>query len=103
MNIENINAEDAIKNVRKLMKKDKTVSSAVKAAIEVLIFLLTVLINRSQLNSSNSSKPPSEDKNKLRKNRREKSTNNPGGQKGRDGVNLKKVKDPDVIEEIKSN
>ena len=101
MKIKDISVNAAVEKVKKMLAKEKGLSQPLVMAIEVLLFVLNVLANRLDLNSSNSSKPPSEDKNRLRKNRREKSTNKPGGQNGHIGYTLKKVEKPDLIEEIK--
>ena len=79
-------------------------SSALRAALEVLIMLVQLLANRLSLNSRNSSKPPSTD----RFNKGDKANNDddgqnqgkrnkPGGQLGRIGTTLQKVDDPDEI------
>lgn len=96
----NIDVNDSIKKAKELLKKEKTISSALKATIELLIFIITMLANRLNLNSSNSSKPPSTDLNRKRK---QKTTgdNKPGGQFGHRGIRLEKVKNPDKIEILK--
>jgi transposase len=67
---------------------------------EILILVITLLANRLNLNSTNSSKPPSSDPNREKK-PKPKTGKNKGGQKGHVGTTLKKVDDPDVIEPIK--
>jgi len=63
--------------------------------------LISILLNRFNLNSSNSSKPPSTDKHSNNKKKKRGKSNNPaGGQKGHKGVNLKPVSDPDEIKNI---
>ena len=99
MKIENINADEAINNVKELLSKDKRISAALKAAIELILILVTVLINRLKLNSSNSSKSPSSDPNRVRKNKT-KSNKKTGGQNGHKGSRLEKIKNPDKIEYI---
>ena len=61
MKIESIDIEDNIKRVREMMEKEKNIPASLKMAIEILIFIVSALINRLKLNSSNSSKPPSSD------------------------------------------
>lgn len=100
MKISNFNVDEAIKKAHFLLESEKNISSALKAAIEVLILLVTVLLQRKGLNSRNSSKPPSEDKNRKRGSKNKKSTRKPGGQKGRQGVQLKPVSNPDKVEVI---
>jgi transposase len=68
--------------------------------VELLVLLITLLVSRLNLNSSNSSKPPSSDPNR-KKVRKAKGDKKAGGQKGRVGVTLQKVDEPDRIEVIK--
>lgn len=94
MTINNINAEELIEKIRIQMKEEKNLPSALKASLELLLLLVTLLLNRLGLNSKNSSKPPSTDPNRIRK-PADKSDRKPGGQKGHNGVTLKPVANPD--------
>ena len=75
-------------------------SAATKSIVEILILLITLLANRLNLNSTNSSKPPSSDPNRKKQPKR-KTGKKPGGQNGHIGTTLKKVDNPDKIEVIK--
>jgi len=99
MTVENINVEAAIRRVNDLIAAEKDLSPALKASLEVLLLLVTILTNRLGLSSKNSSKPPSADPNRL-KNNREASDRKPGGQPGHRGATLKPVSDPDEIKII---
>ena len=100
MKIENIDIEATIEKARQLVSDDEQLSAASKSMFEILILLITLLANRLNLNSTNSSKPPASDPN--RKKRPKKSTGKkPGGQKGHLGTTLKKIDEPDEIEVIK--
>lgn len=99
MKLESIDINATINNTRRLLDEEQNVSPAFKASIELLLLLVTVLINRLGLNSSNSSKPPSSDPNRKKK-KKERSRNRPGGQEGHEGTTLKKVDKPDVIMDI---
>ena len=68
--------------------------------MEVLLMLVSVLLNRATLNSHNSSKPPSSDPNR-KKNKRNRSDKPSGGQPGHVGKTLQKIADPDEIAVIK--
>jgi len=99
MKIENIDIEAAIARARQLVDEDKELTASSKSIIEILILVVTLLANRLNLNSSNSSKPPASDPNRKKKPKK-KTGKKPGGQKGHVGTTLKKVEDPDKIEEI---
>jgi len=66
---------------------------------EILILIITLLANRLNLNSTNSSKPPSSDPNRKKRQNR-KTGNKAGGQKGHVGTTLKQVDQPDIVEVI---
>ena len=101
MTINNIDTNEALENVKKLLEKEKNISPALKAAIEVIMLLVTLLVNRLGLNSRNSSKPPSSDFGQNKKSPSDKEHHGkgrkPGGQPGRQGKTLKPVDQPDEI------
>jgi len=99
MTVENINVEAAIARVNDLIAQEKYLSPALKASLEVLLLLVTILANRLGLNSKNSSKPPSSDPNRKKKSK-EQATRRPGGQHGHTGTTLKPFPDPDLIQVI---
>jgi len=100
MKIENIDIEATIEKTRQLVDDDKHLSTATKSMFEILILIITLLASRLNLNSTNSSKPPSSDPNRKKK-PKSKTGKKPGGQKGHVGTTLKKIDDPDKIKEIK--
>ncbi len=100
MKIENIDIEATIEKAQILVREDKQLSAATKSMFEIMILIITLLANRLNLNSSNSSKPPSSDPNRKKKTK-SKTGKKPGGQKGHVGTTLKKVDDPDKVELIK--
>lgn len=100
MTFNRINVDEAVKKVKDLIaREDANISPELKAAIDVLLLLISVFVNQLGLNSRNSSKPPSTDPNRP-KNPRKKGERKPGGQPGHDGKTLQKVDDPDEIKEI---
>ena len=99
MKIESIDVKATIENTRKLLDNDPDVSPALKNAFEVLLMLVTVLINQLGLNSRNSSKPPSSDPNRKKK-KKGTGARKAGGQKGHVGTTLQKFDTPDQIEKI---
>ena len=99
MKIDSINVDDAISHVKQLLETERNLSPALKSALEVILLLVSVLLNRATLNSKNSSKPPSSDPNR-KKGSRKKSDKPSGGQLLHKGKTLQKVDDPDEIEII---
>jgi transposase len=101
MTVENVDIEKAIENVKSLLKAEKNITPALQASIELLILVITILVQRLGLNSSNSSIPPSQDPNRPRKTKKKvKGKRKPGGQKGHVGSTLLQTKTPDEIEEL---
>ena len=101
MKIEDIDVDSAINSVKELLKQESDLSPALRSALEVLLALVTLLLNRITLNSKNSSKPPSTDPNRKKSSKKGKSDRKPGGQKGHNGTTLEPVDDPDEVTEIK--
>ncbi len=101
MKVEDIDVDSAIDSVKKLLKKEKDLSPALRSALEVMLLLVPLLLNRMTLNSKNSSKPPSTDPNWKKSSRKGQSDRKPGGQKGRIGTTLEQVDDPDEVTELK--
>ena len=97
MKIESIDIEKALDNARELIHQEKDLSSSLRAALEVLLLLVTLLLNRTTLNSKNSSKPLSTDPHRLKPTRK-KSTKSSGAQAGHIGKTLEKTDDPDFVE-----
>jgi transposase len=100
LKIDRIDVDAAIDNAKELIDQEKDLSPALRAALGVLLLLVTVLLNRSTLNSKNSSKPPSAGPNR-KKSSRQKSDRSSGAQKGHNGTTLRKVCDPDIVKPIK--
>ena len=97
MTIDNINIEATLKNAEKIIADDKGLSPATKSLLEILVLVITLMANRLNLNSRNSSKPPSTDPNR-KKDKKKKKGGKAGGQKGHVGKTLKKVSVPDKVE-----
>jgi len=100
MKIESIDIEDTIEKAHSLIREDKHISAATRSMFEILILVITLLVNRLNLNSANSSKPPASDPNRQRQ-PKTKTGNKAGGQKGHIGTTLKKVDNPDIVKVIK--
>ena len=107
MKIKDIEVNKTIDKARKQIALDRSLSPAIRSTIELLILIISIFSKRFQLNSRNSSKPPSQDPNRPRKTRLDKGTKRnklkQGGQNGHPGTTLQKIDNPDEIEEILIN
>ena len=101
MKIEHIDVDSAINTVKDLLKKERNLSPAFTSAVDELLLLVSLLHNRTTLNSKNSSKPPSTDPNRKQSSNKGNSDRKPGGQKGHTGTTLQKVDDPDLVKQLK--
>jgi hypothetical protein len=70
MKIENIDIQATIEKAQALVRDDEQLSAATKSMFEILILVITLLANRLNLNSTNSSKPPSSDPNRKKQARK---------------------------------
>ena len=100
MKLESIDVDEAIDNVKQLLEKERDLSPALKSALNVMLLLVSILLNRVTLNSKNSSKPPSSDPNREKQSQK-KSDKSSGGQKNHIGSTLTQVGEPDIIKDIK--
>lgn len=98
MTLNNIDVEAAVANVRHLLAQETGLSPALRSALEVLLLVVHLLLGRLNLNSRNSSQPPSKDRFPVRGPKPPAEGRKPGGQPGRIGTTLSPVADPDVIE-----
>ena len=99
MTLNNINVEETVQQVANLLATEQGLSPALKGSLEMLLLLVSLLLNRLGLNSSNSSKPPSTDPFR-KKQPRPARHRKPGGQPGHVGTTLQQVADPDIVREI---
>ena len=100
MQLKNVNINAALASIKQLLVEEKSLSPAFRAAIELLVLIVTLLSNRLGLDSTNSSKPPSTDPHRKRKEKKP-GDKKPGGQPGHIGATLKRVEKPDVVKKIK--
>lgn len=99
MKIESIDVNATIEKAKLLLQEEKAISPSLRATLEILLVLVKVLLDRLNLNSTNSSKPPSTD---LPKNREPKKPGErkPGGQPGHQGKTLEFQENPDVTHNL---
>jgi transposase len=57
MKIEHIDVNKTLEEARRLLANEKNISPAFKAVMKVLFLIITLMMNRFNLNSKNSSKP----------------------------------------------
>jgi len=100
MKIESIDIDKTINKAKMMLENEEGLSSSFKAIFQVLLLLVTILINRLKLNSSNSSKPPSMDPNRKRK-IKSAGDKKQGGQNGHKGHRLEQVNNPDIVKILK--
>ncbi|MDQ7005513.1 MAG: IS66 family transposase [Ghiorsea sp.] len=94
----NIEIEQSIKAVRELLSKETGLSPAFKAAMSIMFIAVSILLGRLNLNSKNSSIPPSSDPNRKRTSKSKGLKR--GGQQGHIGTTLKQFDDVDEIKEL---
>lgn len=99
MKLDKASVNETIDKAEILLKEEEGLSPALKAIIVMLICFVRVFVGRLSVTSKNSSKPPSDDKNRKRGSR-QKSKKKPGGQEGHPGNRLEKTDDPDEIKNI---
>jgi transposase len=91
----------AVETARDALRTDETFSESARVVISSLIDIVAICTGQLGLNSSNSSKPPSSDPNRVRRSRTTKGKcRKPGGQKGHKGSRLELIENPTVIEEL---
>ena len=81
MNLQHINIQELVSNVKKGLQTDKTLSPSMKVLIELLLALVCFQFEKLNKNSKNSSIPPSQDLNR-KKDKKTNSKRKPGGQIG---------------------
>jgi len=97
--LDGIDIDGTLKELESTLASEKDLSPALRSMIGVLILMVKLLTNRMGLNSTNSSKPPSSDPNRI-KNSKKKSGRKAGGQKGHIGKTLRQIEEPDEVEII---
>lgn len=101
MTVDNIDVKATLNQVRVLLDAEPNLSPALRAALEVLILVVQLLVGRLSISSRNSNQPPSKDRFPQRQKPKEDGEKRkPGGQPGRVGTTLKKIANPDRIETL---
>lgn len=95
--LKGVNIEEAIDHARDQLQQEKNISAAFRSAMEVILLLLGAMVGRLNVNSKNSSKPPSQDPHRKKESKAGSSGRKPGGQKGRIGKRLEPSASVDVV------
>lgn len=104
MKLHNVDVKETIEQAKLMLEQETSISSAFKAVMKLILTLMELMLNRLSLNSKNSSKPPSSDKNKPKEKKSDNhSGRKPGGQQGRVGSQLQPFDKPDEILSIPIN
>jgi transposase len=101
MKLKDIDINKTVEEARTLLQEEQNISPSLRAIIDILLLIITLLAAKFKLNSKNSSVPPSGDPNRTRGSTTPKTNKNPGGQPGHRGYRLEKVAEPDEIEILK--
>ena len=95
--LQGIDIQKSIDSIRAQLEADNTITPTLRASIELLIMVVSLLCNRLGLNSQNSHKSPAADPNRAKKTRAC-AGRKPGAQPGHVGKCLQPFNDPDEIE-----
>jgi hypothetical protein len=85
MTLNTLSISQTLANAKRLLAEEKTISPAFKVVIEVVLLMLQTLMERMNVTSQNSSKPPSQDPNRKKKAANNEGSKKPGGQHGHVG------------------
>lgn len=100
MKLNNVDVKETIDQANSLLEQEKSLSPAFKAVFKLILTIMQLMLDRLSLNSKNSSKPPSTDPKKNKKEKDNATNRKPGGQQGRIGTQLQPVENPDEIKII---
>jgi transposase len=102
VSVDKINISEAIAKAESNLRDQKNIPAEFRATMELLIVIVKLLVQRLNVNSRNSSKPPSTDPNRERgsKTKGKGTKRKPGGQPGHNGSHLEQVANPDRVETI---
>ena len=90
MTVGTVNIEETIKKIQTEVNRDKTLSPGLIQSINLLIMVISLLVQRTGLNSNNSSMPPSSELGSKRRKmqariKKKRSDKSPGGQECHEG------------------
>lgn len=103
MTLSEINISGTLERAKEMAASDKTLPPSVRSVIELLVLIIELMLRRLNMNSRNSSVPPSRDPRRERRGkvvpgqRKRKA----GGQRGHKGETIERVDNPDKVEELR--
>ena len=97
---ENFDVSATIERIKEQPEEEQDMLESMRSLVEMLLMIVTLLVNKPGLNSRNSSKSPSTDPNR-KKAGKATSRKKRGAQPGHKGTTLQRVDDPDQIEVLK--
>jgi transposase len=102
VSIAKINITETLQRAERLLRQDKSLSAPARAMFDLLIVIITLLVQKFGANSTNSSLPPSQDPHRQRGSKRKAPAQKrrPGGQNGHEGATLQRDPNPDQIKDI---
>ena len=102
MSVGNVNVGAALAKVEAMLRRDRSISPAVRGTIELLVLIITLMMAKLGVNSSNSGIAPSKDPGRPRgaKPKTKGTPRKPGGQKGHRGTTLEWTAEPSRIESL---
>jgi transposase len=98
--LKEVNISESLRAAKELLAEDRSLSTSARAIFSLLVTIVELLLSKFGANSKNSSIPPSQDPNGVKK-KLSSTGKKPGGQVGRIGKTLSQVDNPDEIVEIK--
>lgn len=103
MTLSEVDIKGALARAKEMAASDRSLPSSVRAVLELLVLIIELLLRRGNINSRNSSVPPSQDPYRKKSagkvvcgERKRK----PGGQSGHKGETIERIAKPDQVEEL---
>lgn len=99
MTLKDVDISGTVAKLKQQLADEKDLSPALRSTVEMLLLIVALLLKQLGLNSRNSSKPPSSDPHRKRKEKKP-DGKKPGGQHGHVGSTLKMVDTPNAVQDL---
>lgn len=103
MTLSEIDVSGVLQRAKEMAASDRSLSTSFRSVLELLILIIELLLRRGNINSRNSSVPPSQDPYRKRGGLEVVGVagkRKPGGQSGHKGETLERIANPDHVEEL---